>query len=99
MKASHPIDENESEEDALSEARELIDSNPVAVHNYCTVDVTPRTLAPKPEIKAIIYAGKMSGCLINLLSKLVACSFWVLASSRAGSPLDSSDRKCVLKEI
>ena len=69
VKATQPNDENESE-DALSEARELVNSSPVALEITIQWMLSPRTLAPTPEIKATIYAGKTFGRSINLLSKL-----------------------------
>ena len=62
VKASQPIDENDSEEDALSKARELVDSNPVALEITVQWMLSPPTLAPTPEIKAIIYVGNTFGC-------------------------------------
>ena len=57
MKATQPINESECEEDALSEAGQLADSNLVALDINVQWMFHPRTLAPTPEIKAIIYAG------------------------------------------
>ena len=66
-KATQSIEENESEEDALSEARELVNSNPVELEITVQWMLSPRTLAPTPKIKAIFYAGETFGCSIGLL--------------------------------
>ena len=52
-----------------------------------------------PKQKAVSYAGETFGCSTNLFLK----SWWLvlselLASSLAGSPLNSTDRRYVLKE-
>ena len=75
MKATQLIDENKSEDDALSEARELFNSNPVALEITVQWMFFVLTLAPTPEIKAIIYAGKTFGCSIHLLSKFGSLVF------------------------
>ena len=79
MKATQPIDEDESVEDALYRKREN-SATPVQLHfqkklyGECYLCI----LAFKPEIKAVSYAGVNVRMFNKFVFKaVVACSFWV----------------------
>ena len=101
VKATWPIDGNESKKKMLYRKRE-ISATPIQLHLKELYDECyPHTLAPNPEMKTVTYAGKTFRRCQYFFSKswvVVACSFRVARVITGGSLLNLTDRKCVWKQ-
>ena len=74
-----------------------ISATPIQLHlKELYGECHPLTLAPNPEMKDVSYAGKTFGRYsIIFFFKVVVARSELFASSRAGSTLHLTDRKCV----